>query len=317
MAPGWQESASTSMPVVRGRWERDCHGRPFRSYLVCTGGPLPDGRYLVVLDVDPKSGGIESLGRLMASCGLAPDVLTSTATVRSGGHPEGRHYYFGSQDQLRCAYGHATKQGPLSGSRGLDLKGLGGYVIGPGSLHKSGNTYCVIRGFDLGIADLPDSLARMQRKADEEPGRRDPPRGRRATIVVPHGVPHGASVRHEAAPQPGRPSRARLVCTRRIDPERLADRLQPRYGIVEHATRHNCLLGATGSAFRLRYHPEDVAQAAAILEARGRDRGVVASTPEEAAADLERIISDTLNNPAFDYSRIGPAESARSKEAHR
>lgn len=74
---------------------------------------------LVVVDVDPRNGGMESLGKL---AGDLPD----TYTVQTGGG--GLHLYYGCRDRL--------KQRLLA--PGIDLKADGGYVVAPPSNHLAG-----------------------------------------------------------------------------------------------------------------------------------------------------------------------------------
>jgi hypothetical protein len=82
---------------------------------------------LVVLDVDPAHGGAASLARLEAAHGALP----RTAVAKTGGG--GRHFYFRHPGGiLRNRVGLAA---------GIDLRGDGGYVVAPPSLHPSGRRY--------------------------------------------------------------------------------------------------------------------------------------------------------------------------------
>lgn len=82
---------------------------------------------LFVLDVDPRNGGDESLDRLERLHGKLP----ATVEVETGGG--GRHYYFSLPEgvDLSCSVL----------ADGLDLKGKGGYVVAPPSVHPSGRGY--------------------------------------------------------------------------------------------------------------------------------------------------------------------------------
>lgn len=83
---------------------------------------------LVVLDVDPRSGGDRSLADLVAEHGALPE----TPTVWTGGG--GVHYYF-------AATGSIVKNSVSSLAPGLDIRGDGGYVVAPPSTHSSGQPY--------------------------------------------------------------------------------------------------------------------------------------------------------------------------------
>ena len=84
---------------------------------------------LVVLDVDPRHGGNESLRDLERQ--HAP--LAPTLEVLTGGG--GRHLYFKYPEGASLG-NSSSKLGP-----GLDVKGSNGYVVAPPSLHGSGKTY--------------------------------------------------------------------------------------------------------------------------------------------------------------------------------
>ena len=104
---------------------------------------------IVVLDVDPRSGGEESLATLQSRSPLPP-----TMTVQTGGG--GWHYYFLLPPGMTIASGaHVLGQG-------LDVKAEGGYVIGPGSDHPSGAQY-LIRD-PSPIAPLPHGLVTLLAK---------------------------------------------------------------------------------------------------------------------------------------------------------
>jgi len=84
---------------------------------------------IVVLDVDPQHDGDQSLAVLVAKCGELP----TTPTVLTGGG--GRHIYFRALEDAEIR-NSAGALGP-----GLDVRGEGGYVIAPPSVHASGQSY--------------------------------------------------------------------------------------------------------------------------------------------------------------------------------
>jgi ribosomal protein L37AE/L43A len=114
---GWQTEATTD-PAQIQRW---------RSTLPqANWGYAVDG---LVLDVDPRNGGDESLVTLERDHGVLPNTWRS---LTGGG---GEHHY------LTLPEGVAVKSGPLSGYPGLDIKTVGSLVIAPGSVHASGRLY--------------------------------------------------------------------------------------------------------------------------------------------------------------------------------
>ena len=102
---------------------------------------------LVVLDIDPAHGGVESLERWQTLHGMLPPTLES---LTGGG---GRHLYFAHPGEP-CP----SRVGLLPG---LDLRGDGGYVVAPPSVHPSGRAYRWREGHEPGRispARLPRAL---------------------------------------------------------------------------------------------------------------------------------------------------------------
>ncbi|MBI3043464.1 MAG: bifunctional DNA primase/polymerase [Betaproteobacteria bacterium] len=82
---------------------------------------------LVVLDVDDRHGGSESLSRLELSHGPLP--LTAEALTGGGG----RHLYF--------AHPGGSVHNRVAFVPGMDVRGDGGCVVAPPSLHPGGKSY--------------------------------------------------------------------------------------------------------------------------------------------------------------------------------
>ena len=83
---------------------------------------------LVVLDVDFRADGDASLAALVGQ----HEPLLETACVHTGGG--GLHYYFSHPG------GTVRNSASVLGA-GLDIRGDGGYVVAPPSLHVSGQAY--------------------------------------------------------------------------------------------------------------------------------------------------------------------------------
>jgi hypothetical protein len=84
---------------------------------------------LVVLDIDPRHGGDESLIALEQQ----HDVLPGTWMVRTGGG--GTHFYFAAPDRIDVK----NSSGKLAA--GIDIRTRGGYVLAPPSRHVCGGCY--------------------------------------------------------------------------------------------------------------------------------------------------------------------------------
>lgn len=86
----------------------------------------------IVLDVDPRNGGTESLAELQKDTGV--DFMSvCNAIVLTGG--SGIHFYFKKEEAANLGWKLPEKY------RGLDIKQFGGYVIVAGSAHASGSSY--------------------------------------------------------------------------------------------------------------------------------------------------------------------------------
>lgn len=106
---------------------------------------------IVVLDVDPRHGGDDTLETLQIEHGKLPD----TPTVLTGGG--GFHFYF------RHPGGVVSNSASQVG-QGIDVRGEGGYVIAPPSIHESGNRYLwevSSRIDEIPLAELPSWLLKL------------------------------------------------------------------------------------------------------------------------------------------------------------
>ncbi len=129
---------SSNPNEIRLWWRR----RPSANLLVHTGRR----NRLVVVDVDVRDGGLTNFARLLDR---APELL-SGLTVRTGSG--GLHVYFRSSESWPSGLDVVAP--------GIDLRGDGGFVIGPHSRHASGGIYSVEHPEGCSqIADLPASVA--------------------------------------------------------------------------------------------------------------------------------------------------------------
>ena len=154
----WPNQATTHSRQIREWWER---------WPTANIGILTDGQ-LVVLDVDPRNGGLESLSELEKIHGPLP----ATPTARTGGG--GYHYYFYSSVPL------PSRPGTLG--PGLDIQGRNKSAIAPPSRHVSGNRYAWLKGksiVELTPSPMPDWMLDKLRQNDqpESQQRRASPKG--------------------------------------------------------------------------------------------------------------------------------------------
>jgi hypothetical protein len=121
LAPNGLKNATTCAPTVE-RWFSQAR----LANVGLATGPV------IVLDVDPRHGGDESLRELEAEHGPLP----LTWRVFTGGG--GEHIFFLPPEGIEIR-NSAGDRGGLA--PGLDIRGIGGYVVAPASLHASGRTY--------------------------------------------------------------------------------------------------------------------------------------------------------------------------------
>jgi Bifunctional DNA primase/polymerase, N-terminal/AAA domain/Primase C terminal 1 (PriCT-1) len=108
-------------------------------------GKQPDGSCLTVIDLDPAK-----------MNGSSPE-LPPTATVRTGGG--GKHLYYRTATEER---NQAWDLGP-----GIDVRGKGGYVVAPPSIHASGSAYEWASSIDT-LSELDPSSLRLQTPGDRD-----------------------------------------------------------------------------------------------------------------------------------------------------
>lgn len=109
---------------------------------------------LLVIDVDARNGGVESLAKLTHDY---PSINESNLEVATGSGGGSRHIYFSLPDAVALIQAH--KEYP-----GIDFKSSG-YVVGPGSMHASGGTY-EADGYPTEISEAPADLIALLRKPE-------------------------------------------------------------------------------------------------------------------------------------------------------
>src|SRR5262245_34398501 len=126
LAPHGPNSATDDPDVIKRWFELAV---PAANLAVCTDK-------LVVIDIDPRHGGDESLGALEREHGEMP------ATWRSLTGGGGEHIIFACPEGAAIAnVVAANMQNPPLGV-GIDVRARCGYIVAPPSRHISGSAYC-------------------------------------------------------------------------------------------------------------------------------------------------------------------------------
>jgi hypothetical protein len=134
--------ATTDEKTIREWWQK----WPDANVLIRT-GKVGD-RYLVALDVDVKHDGEENLARVLNE--HAADLPDTPRAITGGG---GSHVFMWSRLPVKSSVGSNGGIAP-----GVDVRGVGGYVIAAPSRHESGREYTWDAGAhpaDLAIAEAP------------------------------------------------------------------------------------------------------------------------------------------------------------------
>lgn len=138
---GGASSATTEAARVREFWRR------FSARWVAPGVGVATGAGLVVIDVDARHTGDETWSRL-----LEGRAKVDTVTSLTGG---GLHVWWSAARRIPSSVG---RLGP-----GVDVRGEGGYVVAPPTLHASGRRYRWEASSDptdgARLAALPEWLA--------------------------------------------------------------------------------------------------------------------------------------------------------------
>jgi hypothetical protein len=117
---------------------------------------------LVVLDVDGEDGKASLQALTAAHAPLPKTLCVKTGRAGSDGKRKGCHYYF------RAPAGAPIRNSAGNLGKGLDVRGEGGYVVAPPSLHPSGLLYEWLAP-EQPLADLPAWLLAKLAEAKPAP----------------------------------------------------------------------------------------------------------------------------------------------------
>lgn len=135
--PKWQIYATTNIEEIKKKW-----GSNNYNIGILTG---KNGGNIVVIDCDIKENinGINNLHSYLKEKGIE---LPKTLSATSG--KGGKHYYFKTNIDIKCRTNYPCT--------GVDIRGNGGLIIAPPSLHENGNRYKWDNSYD--VAPLPYKL---------------------------------------------------------------------------------------------------------------------------------------------------------------
>ena len=106
---------------------------------------------ILVIDVDARNGGVESYTKLVEDY---PEILECGFIVETGSGGGSKHLYFKLPNPSPKLQSH------LNAYKGIDFKSSG-FVVGAGSMHKSGNKYRTVVGTPSDIEVAPKSILKL------------------------------------------------------------------------------------------------------------------------------------------------------------
>lgn len=139
----WPRQASNDLDKINAWWKKT----PEANVGILTGSVSG----LFVLDVDAPHGGDDALRQLEAGHGALPKTLRAATG-------SGHHYYF------RYPHNCDIKTSANSLGPGLDVRGVGGFVVAPPSVHPNGSVYkwdSSANYLDSDVAEAPDWLINL------------------------------------------------------------------------------------------------------------------------------------------------------------
>lgn len=110
---------------------------------------------ILVVDVDARNGGVDSYKKLIDKI---PEISGAGLVVATGSGGGSKHLYFSIEKDIAMVQ-------HLDDYPGVDFKSSG-FVVGPGSMHASGNRYEAVIGTPYDISPAPAALIDLLKKPD-------------------------------------------------------------------------------------------------------------------------------------------------------
>ena len=159
-ACGWDRCQAPGKHPVAANWQHTPHWSDEQLETLeqmgqfDTGfGVLVDG--LLVVDVDARNGGVQSYASLLER---VPELAGAGLVVETGSGGGSQHLYFALPAPQALVQS-------LPEYPGIDFKSSG-FVVGPGSLHRSGRRYKAVLGTPFDIEAAPASLVALLLRPD-------------------------------------------------------------------------------------------------------------------------------------------------------
>ena len=141
----WEQNATNNTFSIEAKWQGNAQLLP----------AIPVGAHgLVVIDCDRKPSAPDGVAAFQALCAAHSIDLCCAFVVETPS--TGLHFYF----RTETPYGNSSGSLPA----GIDVRGLGGYVIAPGATLTDGRSYRIIAGSWDAIPALPEPLAAFLRE---------------------------------------------------------------------------------------------------------------------------------------------------------
>ena len=158
---GWEECQAIGKHPVASNWQFSPHWSEDQIEVMEQTGQLATGygvlvTGLIVVDIDARNGGVASYEKLLADI---PEIAGAGLIVETGSGGGSKHLYFKAPNPAIALVQSHKKY------KGIDFKSSG-FVVGPGSLHASGNTYKAVYGSPDEIDDAPQALIDLLEKPE-------------------------------------------------------------------------------------------------------------------------------------------------------
>ncbi len=154
----WQNAATTDPDTIRAWWQR----QPGSGVGIATG----QASGIIIIDIDPRNGGDDSLADLEATYGPLPD------TVEAITGSNGRHIYLNAPN-FPISIDHGRRLGP-----GIDILGERAQAVAPPTIRNDGGLYTWDLEHDpfdgIAVADPPAWLLELLTATTTATPRRDP-----------------------------------------------------------------------------------------------------------------------------------------------